>query len=114
MFDVDDETGRFEVMLRPGRYRVGLRYYKWFSGTSARFDVPIPRGRYYIGTLRVDLFRRPSLLGRWARLIGGTVPQNDSDFAVVDEWQWAEANLPLLSSGQQTAEKRLMSLEEAR
>ena len=112
VYDVTDHEGGFEVLLPPGPYEIKLRYFKWLQATPARFEAE-GGDRSYIGTLRVHLLRRWSLGGLFARTFGGTIPEKDSDFAVVDEWDWAEDNLPLLSSGQVTAEKRLMRLGES-
>jgi hypothetical protein len=111
-FDMDNEDGRFEVMLPPGEYGIRLRYHTWLSGTPAHSDVPEAAKRYYVGTLRVDLFRHTSILGFPARVFGGTVPQGDSDFDVLDEWEWTQANLQVPFPVQVTAEKRLMHLGE--
>jgi hypothetical protein len=109
--DITDGGGGFEVFLPPGQYEIKLRYFKWLQATPARFQAE-GGDRSYIGTLRVHLLRRWSVGGLWARAFGGTIPEKDSDFAVIDQWDWAEDNLPLLSSGQTTAEKRLMRLGE--
>lgn len=110
-YDVTDDEGGFEVFLPPGQYAVTLRYFTWTQATPARFEVD-GGGRYYIGTLRVSLLKRWSMGGMWARTFGGTIPEKDSDFSVVDQWDWAEAHLPMLTSGQVRAEKRLMRLGE--
>jgi hypothetical protein len=112
VYDVTDHEGGFEVLLPPGQYAIKLRYFKWLQATPARFEAE-GGDRSYIGTLRVHLLRRWSVGGIFARTFGGTIPEKDSDFAVVDQWDWAEENLPLLSSGQVTAEKRLMRLGES-
>jgi hypothetical protein len=111
-YEVEDETGRIEVLLPPGRYGVILRYDKWQSKTPATLDVPDGGVSYYVGTLHVGLFRERSLRGVWVRAVGGTVPRADTSFAVSDEWDWAQANLRALAGGRTAADKRLMRLEE--
>lgn len=108
-YDVTDDEGGFEVFLPPGQYRIALRYFTWTQATPARFEVD-GGNNYYIGTLRVRLLSRWSIGGLWARTFGGTIPEKDSDFAVVDQWDWAEANLSMLAHV--SAEKRLMRLGE--
>jgi hypothetical protein len=110
-FDVPDDSGGFEVLLPPGRYSIRLRYEDWLSATPAMFDAAAAGESYYVGTLRADLFRRRSLRGWWARAFGGTIPRDDSDFAVTDEWEWARANLGAFSSQPTRVRKRLMSVE---
>jgi hypothetical protein len=111
-YEIEDETGRIEVLLPPGRYRVTLRYDKWWSKTPATLDVPEGGVSYYVGTLYVGLFRERSLRGVWVRAVGGTVPRADTSFAIADEWDWAQANLRGLAGGRATPDKRLMRLEE--
>jgi hypothetical protein len=110
-FELDDESGRFEVLLPPGRYAIQLRCGKWLAETPARFDAPEQGRQYYVGTLRVDLFQRRSLQGWFVRFFGGTLPRGDTGFAVVDEWEWARANLGSFAEGPVGIEKRLMRLE---
>jgi hypothetical protein len=113
-FDVPDDTGGFEVLLPPGQYAIRLRYDDWLSDTPAILDAPVAGERYYVGTLRADLFRRRSLRGWWARAFGGAVPRQDSDFSVTDDWDWARANLAALSAEPLRVERRLMRVAQAR
>lgn len=112
-YEIEDETGRIEVLLPPGRYRMTLRYDKWWSNTPVMLSVPEGGVAYYVGTLQVGLFRERSLRGMWVRVFGGTVPRDDTSFTVVDEWEWAQANLRALAGGRTTADKRLMQLEKS-
>jgi len=110
-FEVEDESGRFEVLLPPGRYAIQLRCGKWLAETPAQFDAPEQGRQYYVGTLQVDLFRQRSPLGWFVRFFGGTLPRGDTGFAVADEWEWARANLRSFAEGPAGIEKRLMRLE---
>jgi len=110
-FEVEDESGRFEVLLPPGQYAIKLRCGKWLAETPAQFDAPEQGRQYYVGTLRVDLFRRRSPWGWFVRFFGGTLPRGDTGFAVADEWEWARANLRSFAEVPAGIEKRLMRLE---
>ncbi len=107
--DVTTQDGRFETMLPPGRYAVGLRYAIYLSDTPARFDVPEAGRQFYIGTLQVNFFARASIGGAWAATAGGVVPEDDSQFTVIDEGNAAiPASRLGLDAG--TVEKRLMQV----
>lgn len=113
-YEVEDDSGRFEVLLPPGQYAIKLRYDEWLSDTPARFDAPEAGEPCYVGTLHADLFRRRSFRGSWARIFGGAVPSGDSDFRVRDEWEWAQDNLRFLAAGAVTPQRCLMRLEAVR
>jgi len=111
-FEVADESGRFEVLLPKGWYRIQLQCGKWIVETPARFNAPQGGSRYYVGTLKVNMFQRRSFFGWFVRFFGGTLRSGDTGFAVVDEWQWAQANLQSLAEGAENVEKRLMRLDQ--
>jgi hypothetical protein len=113
-FDVPDDTGGLEVLLPPGRYEIRLRYDDWLLGTPVVLDAPAAGERYYVGTLRADLFRRRSLRGWWARAFGGSVPQRDNDFAITDDWEWARQHLGAFSAQPASVQKRLMTVGSSR
>lgn len=113
-YEVEDDSGRFEILLPPGRYAIKLRYDEWLSDTPALLDAPEPGQHYYVGTLQADLFRRRSLRGSWARIFGGAVPGGDSHFNVLDEWEWGKVNLRSLAAEPIVVQRRLMSLEATR
>ena len=108
--DVPDDTGGFEVLLPPGQYAIRLRYEDWLLETPAILDAPAAGAHYYVGTLRVDLFRRSSIRGWWARAFGGSVPRNVSDFAVTDDEEWARGHLRAFSVEPPYVQTRLMSV----
>ena len=113
VYEIADESGRFEVLLPAGRYGITLRYDKWWSKTPAVFHLAEGGVSYYVGTLRVDLFRDRSARGLWVRTFGGAVPRGDTGFAVVDEWDWARESLDGFRQATTTPEKRLMRLESS-
>ncbi len=107
--DITAQDGRFEAMLPPGRYGVGLRYAIYRSDTPARFDVPEAGRQFYIGTLQVNFLARASIGGTWAATAGGIVPEDDSQFAVIDEGnETAGPPASRLAIDAGTVEKRLM------
>jgi hypothetical protein len=112
-YDLPDDTGRFEVLLPPGRYGVKLRYEKYLVATPARFEATEAGQQYYIGTLQAQLFRRGSVLGWRARIFGGNIPSSQRDFRVIDEWDWAKDNLRAFRQRPVRAEKHLMSLRSS-
>jgi hypothetical protein len=82
---IGDERGWFRADLPPGAYAIGVGHYIWLFDTPARFQTPPAGSRCYVGTLGIDLFARQSLLGSWARLTGGAIPETDNGFQVLDQ-----------------------------
>jgi len=82
---ITDERGWFSAALPPGPYAIGIGHYIWLLDTPARFQAPGPGSRCYLGTLGVELFARSSVLGGWARLTGGAIPESDNGFQVLDQ-----------------------------
>ncbi|MEO8606084.1 MAG: hypothetical protein ABI629_26170 [bacterium] len=82
---ISDERGWFRAALPPGAYAIGVGHYIWLFDTPARFQTPAGGGRCYVGTLGIDLFARSSLLGNWARLSGGAIPETDNAFQVLEQ-----------------------------
>ena len=112
-YELPDDTGGFQVLLPPGRYEIKLRFEKYLVDTPARFEAPEGGQQYYIGTLRAKLFQTDSVLGWRTRIFGGRIPSADSDFRVVDEWDWATDNLRAFSERPVRVEKYLMALKRS-
>lgn len=109
-YRINDPLGRFEIVLPPGRYGLGIQYYIYLSDTPARFEVPQAGQQYYVGTLRANFFARSSLGGAWTTTFGGILPMKDTDFAVVDEWEWAQQHRIAPASDGAPPERHVMVL----
>jgi hypothetical protein len=81
--EIQDADGWFVAQLPAGKYGMGIRYYIYLFDTPATVAIPEGGRRYYVGTLRVNLFVRGSFQGGIAETAGGVIPQDDIDFTVV-------------------------------
>jgi len=113
-YKINDEFGRFEIAVPPGRYGLGIRCYIYLSDTPARFEVSEAGRQYYVGTLQANFFARQSLGSAWATTFGGVIPMPDTDFTVVDEWEWTQAHRIAPAANGMLPERHIMSLSGPR